>query len=109
MRARPGRAAPTDTRPTSRINEAVPHVHPKDPDTLIVTDIVSYKSTDGGKTFVPFKGAPGGDDNQNIWWNPIDPEHHAARRRSGCGRHVERRPDAGARGTRSRRRRSITS
>jgi photosystem II stability/assembly factor-like uncharacterized protein len=64
----------TDTRPTSRINEAVPHVHPKDPDTLIVTDIVSYKSTDGGKTFVPFKGAPGGDDNQNIWWNPNDPD-----------------------------------
>ncbi len=62
-----------DTRPTSRVNEAVPHVHPKDPDTLIVTDIVSYKSTDGGKTFVPFKGAPGGDDNQNIWWNPTDP------------------------------------
>src|SRR5258707_5879047 len=23
--------------------------------------------------FVPFKGAPGGDDNQNIWWNPNDP------------------------------------
>ncbi len=63
----------TDSRPTSRINEAVPHVHPTDPDTLIVTDIVSYKSTDGGRTFVPFKGAPGGDDNQNIWWNPNDP------------------------------------
>ena len=52
----------------------MPHVHPKDPDTLIVTDIVSYKSTDGGKTFVPFKGAPGGDDNQNIWWNPNNPD-----------------------------------
>ena len=64
----------TDTRPTSRINEAVPHVHPNDPDTLIVTDVVSFKSTDGGKTFVPFKGAPGGDDNQNIWWNPNDPD-----------------------------------
>jgi photosystem II stability/assembly factor-like uncharacterized protein len=63
----------TDARPVSRINEVVPHVHPKDPDTLIVTDVVSYKSTDGGKTFVPFKGAPGGDDNQNIWWNPNDP------------------------------------
>ena len=49
-------------------------MHPKDPDTLIVTDIVSYKSTDGGKTFVPFKGAPGGDDNQNIWWNPDNPD-----------------------------------
>jgi photosystem II stability/assembly factor-like uncharacterized protein len=63
----------TDTRPVSRINEVVPHVHPKDADTLIVTDVVSHKSTDGGKTFVPFKGAPGGDDNQNIWWNPNDP------------------------------------
>lgn len=63
-----------DMRPTSRINEAVPHVHPKDPDTLIVTDIVSFKSTDGGRTFAPFKGAPGGDDNQNIWWNPNDPD-----------------------------------
>ena len=65
--------ATTDARPTSRINEVVPHVHPKDPDTIIVTDIVSYKSIDGGGTFVPFKGAPGGDDNQNIWWNPNDP------------------------------------
>ena len=64
----------TDPRPTSRINEVVPHVHPKDADTLIVTDVVSHKSTDGGKTFVPFKGAPGGDDNQNIWWNPNDPD-----------------------------------
>src|SRR5262249_40187453 len=63
----------TDTRPVSRVNEVVPHVHPKDPDTLIVTDVVSYKSTDGGRTVVPFKGAPGGDDNQNIWWNPTDP------------------------------------
>ncbi len=62
-----------DRRPTSRVNEAAPHVHPRDPDTLIVTDIVSYKSTDGGGTFVPFKGAPGGDDNQNLWWNPDDP------------------------------------
>jgi photosystem II stability/assembly factor-like uncharacterized protein len=66
--------ATTDARPTSRVNEATPHVHPKDPDTLIVTDVVSYKSTDGGRTFVPFKGAPGGDDNQNIWWNPTDPD-----------------------------------
>jgi len=66
--------ATTDTRPTSRVNEATPHVHPKDPDTLVVTDVVSYKSTDGGRTFVPFKGAPGGDDNQNIWWNPNDPD-----------------------------------
>jgi photosystem II stability/assembly factor-like uncharacterized protein len=64
--------ATNDTRMVSRVNEAVPHVNPKDADTIIVTDVVSYKSTDGGRTFVPFKGAPGGDDNQNLWWNPID-------------------------------------
>ena len=23
---------------------------------------------------MPFKGAPGGDDNQNIWWNPDNPD-----------------------------------
>ena len=46
---------------------------PKDADTLIVTDVVTYKSTDGGKTWVPFKGAPGGDDYQNAWINPNDP------------------------------------
>ncbi len=66
--------ATLDGRPTSRINEVVPHVNPKDENTLIVTDVVSFKSTDGGKTFVPFKGAPGGDDNQNIWWNPDNPD-----------------------------------
>jgi hypothetical protein len=63
----------TDPRPASRINEAVPHVHPKDADTLLVTNIVSWKSTDGGRTYVPFKGAPGGDDYQNAWFNPNDP------------------------------------
>ena len=91
--ARPGRAAPpTRGRPAASTKPCRTCTR-RIPDTLIVTDIVSYKSTDGGKTFVPFKGAPGGDDNQNIWWNPNDPEHHAARRRSGRGRHAERRPD----------------
>lgn len=66
--------ATSDARPASRIDEAVPHVHPKDPDTLFVTNIVTWKSTDGGKTYVPFKGAPGGDDYQNLWINPNDPD-----------------------------------
>ena len=48
-------------------------VDPKNADTVIIASTVAWKSTDGGKTFVPFKGAPGGDDNQNIWWNPNDP------------------------------------
>src|SRR5207237_1378499 len=31
-----------------------------------------YPSRDGGRTFVPVKGAPGGDDYHEMW---IDPEH----------------------------------
>jgi photosystem II stability/assembly factor-like uncharacterized protein len=65
--------ATNDSRPAQRIEEAVPHVFPKDADTLLVTNIVTCKSTDGGKTWVPFKGAPGGDDYQNAWINPNDP------------------------------------
>src|SRR4051812_22742437 len=38
--------ATADTRMVSRVNESVPHVHPKDADTIIVTDVVSFKSTD---------------------------------------------------------------
>jgi photosystem II stability/assembly factor-like uncharacterized protein len=65
-----------DARPTSRIGGGdlpVPIVNPKDADWLISASTVAYKSTDGGRTWVPFKGAPGGDDYQNGWINPNDP------------------------------------
>ncbi len=38
-----------------------------------MTSTVTWKSTDGGKTWTGFRGAPGGDDYQNIWINPNDP------------------------------------
>jgi len=66
----------SDTRPAGRIGGGdLPRiaVHPTDPDTLFVAATVSYKSTDGGRTFRAFKGAPGGDDYQNIWINPTNP------------------------------------
>ena len=69
--------ATSDTRPTGRIGGgdlAVPLVNPKNADTVIMASTVSYKSVDGGKTWVPFKGAPGGDDYQNGWINPDDPD-----------------------------------
>jgi len=47
-------------------------VDPKDPDLVYVFNITAYKSTDGGKTFVGFKGAPGGDDPQAGWIDPTD-------------------------------------
>jgi len=47
-------------------------VDPKDPDVVYVCDVSMYRSTDGGKTFVPIKGAPGGDDYHQLWIDPTD-------------------------------------
>src|SRR5215472_8300323 len=43
---------------------------PKNPQTVYSASIVCWKSTDGGKTWDGWRGAPGGDDYQNIWINP---------------------------------------
>jgi photosystem II stability/assembly factor-like uncharacterized protein len=48
--------------------------HPKNPEIVFVANIASYKSTDGGKTWTGFKGAPGGDDYHRIWINPDNPD-----------------------------------
>jgi photosystem II stability/assembly factor-like uncharacterized protein len=49
-------------------------VHPKNPDVVFSAGTASYKSTDGGRTWTGFKGAPGGDDYQRIWINPLQPD-----------------------------------
>jgi len=46
---------------------------PDNPDTLYVANTTTWKSTDGGKTFVGWKGAPGGDDYQRIWISAENP------------------------------------
>jgi len=51
-----------------------PIVNPKDPDRLVMASTVSFKSEDGGRTWVPFKGAPGGEDYQSGWINPDNPD-----------------------------------
>jgi photosystem II stability/assembly factor-like uncharacterized protein len=69
--------ATTDGRPAYRIGGGdlpIPKVDPKNPDVVYSTSIVTMRSTDGGKTWVSFRGAPGGDDYQNIWINPNDPK-----------------------------------
>jgi photosystem II stability/assembly factor-like uncharacterized protein len=48
--------------------------HPKNPEIVFVANTASYKSTDGGKTWAGFKGAPGGDDYHRIWINPDNPD-----------------------------------
>ena len=45
-------------------------VSPDNADLIYVANTTTWKSTDGGKTFAGFKGAPGGDDYQRIWINP---------------------------------------
>ena len=65
-----------DTRPVGRIGGGdlpVPIVDPKNPDVIVMASTVSWRSVDGGKTWAPFKGAPGGEDYQGGWINPNDP------------------------------------
>jgi photosystem II stability/assembly factor-like uncharacterized protein len=49
-------------------------VHPKNPDVVFVGNIAAYRSVDAGKTWTSIKGAPGGDDYQRIWINPLQPD-----------------------------------
>jgi photosystem II stability/assembly factor-like uncharacterized protein len=43
---------------------------PKNPDIVYSANVVTWKSTDGAKTWNAFRGAPGGDDYHRIWINP---------------------------------------
>jgi len=68
--------ATDDKRPGTRIGGGdlpVLRVDPKDPDTVYSASIVTWRSRDGGKTWTGIRGAPGGDDYQNIWINPNNP------------------------------------
>lgn len=49
-------------------------VHPTNPDIVLIPTIVTWKSTDGGRTFTAIRGAPGGDDYQRAWFNPNNPD-----------------------------------
>src|SRR5713226_2976776 len=49
-------------------------VAPDNPDVIYVANTTTWKSSDAGKTFVGFKGAPGGDDYQRIWISTENPQ-----------------------------------
>jgi photosystem II stability/assembly factor-like uncharacterized protein len=48
-------------------------VDPRNADVVWVANTSTYRSDDGGRTFVAVKGAPGGDDYHAIWIDPGDP------------------------------------
>ncbi len=50
-------------------------VSSRNPDVVYAANTALYESRDGGKTFVPIKGAPGGDDYHVLWIDPRDPTH----------------------------------
>ncbi len=50
-------------------------VDTKNPDVVYIMNTATYRSEDGGKTFVAIKGSPGGDDYHALWINPEDPTH----------------------------------
>ena len=67
----------TDARPIGRIGGGdlpVVRVDPKNADIIYSTSTVAWRSTDAGKSWTGIKGAPGGDDYQNLWINPNNPD-----------------------------------
>jgi photosystem II stability/assembly factor-like uncharacterized protein len=69
--------ATSDKRPALRIGGGdlpVIKVDPRNADVLYSASIVLMKSVDGGSHWTSFKGAPGGDDYQDLWISPEDPQ-----------------------------------
>jgi len=66
-----------DTRPLARIGGGdLPTiaVDPKNENVVYSATVVMWRTDDGGVHWSAVRGAPGGDDYQKIWINPIDPK-----------------------------------
>ena len=65
----------TDPRASLRIGGGdltVLRADPTNADVVYSMGLVTMRSVDGGKTWTPLRGAPGGDDYQNMWISPSD-------------------------------------
>ncbi len=51
------------------------YVDSQNPDVVYTMSTALYRSTDGGVTFEPFKGAPGGEDYHKLWIDPTNGNH----------------------------------
>jgi photosystem II stability/assembly factor-like uncharacterized protein len=47
----------------------------RNPDVVYVMQTSTYRSEDGGRTFVAWKGTPSGEDDHVLWIDPQDPNH----------------------------------
>ena len=66
-----------DSRPLGRIGGgdlATLTVDPKNPNVIYACSTVFWRSEDGGATWSAVRGAPGGDDYQKSWVNPVNPD-----------------------------------
>ena len=66
-----------DSRPAAGIGGGdlpVVRFDPRNDAVVYSASVVCWKSVDGGKTWDGWRGAPGGDDYQNVWINPNNPE-----------------------------------
>jgi hypothetical protein len=77
------------------------YVDPGNPDVVITVSTSSYISRDGGKTFTGFKGAPGGDDPQQIWIDPTNGQRMLMGLDQGAAVTLDGRYDATLAGSRS--------
>ena len=65
----------TDPRITSSGYFGQVFVNPRNPDDVFIGQTSMYRSTDGGKNWIAFNGAPSGDDFHSIWVNPENPQY----------------------------------
>lgn len=49
------------------------YADPRNPDVVYLMGTSMYRSLDGARTFTSYKGAPGGDDNRDLWIDPSNP------------------------------------
>jgi photosystem II stability/assembly factor-like uncharacterized protein len=65
----------TDPRVTSSGYFGQVFVNPRNPDDVFIGQTSMYRSTDGGKNWIAFNGAPSGDDFHSIWVNPENSQY----------------------------------
>jgi len=59
-------------------------VEPQNADVVYSINVNVYRSDDAGKTFIPVKGAPGGDDYHQLWIDPQAPQRRILGVDQGC-------------------------